>query len=307
VWDTIRAMTWLELLTLSLAAAWNLATYWILLRLTLPGLSWTRAMVVTQSSTAVASTMPGGPAFGLGLAYAMYASWGFRRADIALALVVSGVGDLFAKLAMPVMALAALMVQGESDPALASASALGIVLLAVAATAFVAALRSDRSARRIGSALAGAASRARAWTGRAPVGDWGGSLARLRAGSAALLHGRWPLVIGASLLSHFSLFVVLLMALRHVGVSEAEVSWAEALGTFSLVRLVTALPITPGGLGVVELGLSAGLVVAGGPRSPVVAAVLVFRALTYLAQIPIGAATYLAWRHGRGRVAPARR
>jgi hypothetical protein len=79
-----------------------------------------------------------------------------------------------------------------------------------------------------------------------------------------------------------ALFLVLLIALRHVGVSGGEVAWAEALGAFAIARLLTALPITPGGLGFIELGLTADLVVAGGPEVPVVAAVLVFRALTYL-------------------------
>jgi len=47
---------------------------------------------------------------------------------------------------------------------------------------------------------------------------------------------------------------------------------------------------------VVELGLTAALAGAGGDREQVVAAVLVFRALTWLLPIPIGAATYLGWR-----------
>jgi uncharacterized membrane protein YbhN (UPF0104 family) len=47
------------------------------------------------------------------------------------------------------------------------------------------------------------------------------------------------------------------------------------------------------------LGLSAALVYAGGPHAEVVAAVLVFRALTYLVQIPFGAVTYAYWRHSR--------
>ena len=98
-----------------------------------------------------------------------------------------------------------------------------------------------------------------------------------------------------------ALFLVLLLALRHVGVAEAEVSWVEALAAFALVRLASALPITPGGLGVVELGLAAALVLAGGDRAQVVAAVLVFRALTFLLPIPIGACTRLLWRRTQRR------
>jgi uncharacterized membrane protein YbhN (UPF0104 family) len=46
------------------------------------------------------------------------------------------------------------------------------------------------------------------------------------------------------------LFLVLLLALRHVGVSQRQVGWIEALAGFALVRLLSAFPITPGGLGV---------------------------------------------------------
>ena len=65
------------------------------------------------------------------------------------------------------------------------------------------------------------------------------------------------------MVSHLSLFFVLLHALRHMDVTSQQVGWAEALGAFTLIRLVTALPVTPGGLGLVELGLTAALVLAG--------------------------------------------
>jgi uncharacterized protein (TIRG00374 family) len=79
------------------------------------------------------------------------------------------------------------------------------------------------------------------------------------------------------------------------------VSWIEALAAFALVRLLSAFPITPGGLGVVELGLAAALVLAGGDRAQVVAAVLVFRVLTFLLPVPIGAVTWWLWRRSEGR------
>src|SRR5438552_14951548 len=44
-----------------------------------------------------------------------------------------------------------------------------------------------------------------------------------------------------------------------------------------------------------------GLVLAGGGRTEVVAAVLVFRFLTFFLQIPLGGFTYLAWRRGLDR------
>lgn len=81
---------------------------------------------------------------------------------------------------------------------------------------------------------------------------------------------------------------------------------------FDFVRLLSAIPITPGGLGVIELGLIAGLVTAGGERPEVAAAVLVYRALTYLLPVPVGVVCYVIWRrakqwrraHRRGPTSP---
>jgi membrane-associated phospholipid phosphatase/predicted Ser/Thr protein kinase len=98
------------------------------------------------------------------------------------------------------------------------------------------------------------------------------------------------------LVSHLSLYVVLLACLRAVGVSDAEVSWAQVLVVFSFARLATAIPVTPGGAGVVELVLIAGLTAAGGDREQVTAAVLVYRALTWGLPILVGIGCYLWWR-----------
>jgi uncharacterized protein (TIRG00374 family) len=306
VWATLTEMTWLELLTLAAVAAWNLMTYWILLVTVLPGLGLTKAMIVTESSTAAANALPGGQAIGLGIAYRMYASWGYSRPSIALALVVSGLGDLFAKLAMPVMALVFLSYYGDADAALKTASLVGVVLLVAGVGLFVSLLNSEASARRVGGALANIVSFAGRALGRPPVSGWGDAMVRFRTETVGLLRKRWPAVLGASLLSHISLYFVLLLSLRHIGVSESEVGWAEALGAFAFVRLLSAIPITPGGLGIVELGLSASLVLAGGDEAQVVAAVLVYRALTYLLQIPFGAVTYLYWQHAQARQVPLR-
>ena len=93
-----------------------------------------------------------------------------------------------------------------------------------------------------------------------------------------------------------ALFFVLLLCLRNLGISETEVSTAQAFAVFSFGRLISALPITPGGLGVIELGYIGGLVAAGGDKAAVVAAVLLFRTLTFGVQIPLGGFTYLIWR-----------
>jgi hypothetical protein len=82
------------------------------------------------------------------------------------------------------------------------------------------------------------------------------------------------------------------------GPNGAEVSSAELLGIFALGRLLTAAPITPGGLGVVGLTYITGLVLAGGYqiRAQAVAAARLFRLFTYGLQIPLGGITHLIWQ-----------
>ena len=159
-----------------------------------------------------------------------------------------------------------------------------------------------RSDSGIGEATAVALANGVAWlrrlVRRPGRPDWARGAVAFRAQAITLLHGRWHWLTLTTLASHLSLFLVLLLALRHVGVSEDEVSWIEALAAFALVRLLSAFPITPGGIGVVELGLAAALVLAGGDNAQVVAAVLVFRLLTLVLPVPIGAFTWWLWRRG---------
>jgi uncharacterized protein (TIRG00374 family) len=102
-----------------------------------------------------------------------------------------------------------------------------------------------------------------------------------------LEHGWFP-ITAATVVSHLSLYLVLLVCLRDVGVSDAEVGWAEVLAVFAFARLATAIPITPGGAGVVEAVLITGLTAAGGDKAQVVAAVLVYRALTWGLPVLVG-------------------
>ena len=200
------------------------------------------------------------------------------------------------KLGMPVVALGLLVASGDGAGGLATAAVVGLVVLVLAIAGFAFGLSGERRAARLGRALASVAEAVRRVVRRPGRPDWERGAVAFRAEAITLLRGRWHWLTASTLVSHLSLFLVLLLALRHVGVSESEVSWVEALAAFALVRLLSAFPLTPGGLGVVELGLAAALVLAGGEEAPVVAAVLVFRVLTFLLPIPIGALTWWLWR-----------
>ena len=117
VWTAIRDLTPVEIAVLALAAIWNLCTYWLVMVATMPGLTYPQAAVVTESTTAVSNTVPGGGAIGIGMSYAMYSSWGFSRSRSSVSLLVSGLWNNFAKLAMPVLALAIVALQAARPAA----------------------------------------------------------------------------------------------------------------------------------------------------------------------------------------------
>ena len=177
-----------------------------------------------------------------------------------------------------------------------AASLAGIAGLIAAVVVFALMLRSEEVARRFGLLAGRVASRLLRLVGRPPVAGWELATVKFRARTVDLVEHRWLAITATSLVSHLSLYLVLLAALREVGVGNAEVGWAEVLAVFAFARLATAIPITPGGAGVVEAVLITGLSAAGGDKAEVVAAVLVYRALTWGLPVLVGVVCLLWWR-----------
>jgi uncharacterized membrane protein YbhN (UPF0104 family) len=300
VWAEITAMTPLELAALLVIVAWNLATY-ALVPVT-AGLSFWRIMMVTQAATAAANTVPTvGPAIGTGLTYRMLGSWGYSRSRTTTAMLVSGVWNSLVKLGLPVLALTLVALQGDASARRVSAALIGIAGLVAAIVLFVLLLRSQELAHRFGLWVGLAASRLLGLVGRPPVAGWELATAKFRARTLALLQGRWLPITVATLISHLSLYLVLLVSLRQVGVSDAEVAWVQVLAVFAFARLATAVPFTPGGAGVIEAVLITGLVATGGDREQVTAAVLIYRALTWALPILLGVCCWLWWHQSQLR------
>jgi uncharacterized protein (TIRG00374 family) len=252
---------------------------------------------VTQTTTSVANTLPAGGAIAIGLTYSILDSWGFSATSIALYVGVTGIWNIFAKLALPVVALAALALVGRLTPIYVTAAIVGVGVLTGAVLMFVLIFRSEALARRVGGWLGRVASSILRLFRRPPVHDAEERAARFRRDTIELVEHRWVLLTATTLLSQIALFFVLLLSLRHMGVPASEVSTVEAFAVYSFSRLLSAVPITPGGVGVIDLGYIGGLVAfSPGSDAQIVAAVLIFRLLTYGLQIPIGAFTYLIWR-----------
>ena len=297
VWTAMSTLTPIEFWSLTAAMLFNLYTYWLANQAALIGLSLKKAAVVTQTSTTVANTLPAGGALAIGISATMLNSWGFTAGEITLYVGVTGIWNIFAKLALPVLALAFLVLTGSTDPALVTAAAIGIAFLAVAVFLLVMVFRSEQMARRVGGGIGKILSGVRKLFRKPPITDMGDRAVKFRRETIILVRRRWFRLTWTTLLSQVALFFVLLLALRHMGVSEQEVTTAQAFAVYCFSRLLSAIPITPGGVGVIDLGYIGGLGAFDTPeKAQIVAAVLIFRVLTYGIQIPIGAFTYLYWR-----------
>lgn len=91
--------------------------------------------------------------------------------------------------------------------------------------------------------------------------------------------------------------VILLVALRGLGVG-AELGTLEFARVYFVVTLLSSFVPVPGGIGVVEAGLTGALVAAGVAAPTALAGVLVYRLLTYVTPIIVGATLYGVWRAG---------
>jgi uncharacterized membrane protein YbhN (UPF0104 family) len=238
----------------------------------------------------------------------MYASWGFGVGAVALSAMATFVANMSFKLLLPAISLGILAATGEASGDGLPAAIAGLAAFAVALAVLALTLRSERFARGIGNASGRVA---RVFLRRADrvagTRAWGDSAVEFRGRVTGLFRTRGWMLAAAEVVSQLSVYLVLLASVRFTGTPDSVVSWAEVLAVFAFVRLATAMPIIPGNIGLAELGYIGGLVLAGGSRPASVAAVLVFRFLTFFAQIPVGGVTYVIWQRKTGWRVPSKR
>ena len=288
VWIVVKQLSWQWGVALLVATAFNLATFAPPWQVVLPGLSFFRAMEVTQASTALSIVVPGGIAVGAAGSYGMLRRSGFATRDIARAITLTSLWNQFLNLTFPIVAVFLLTISGSQTAALATVAFIGVAVLGVVVATFVTVLVSDRLARDLGDLVARLWNWARGKLRRGPV-SWGGaSFERFRRDAGDFLARRWHLLTLTSLAGSLTVFAVLLVSLRAFDVPASQVSVIEAFAAWALMRIIGTIPITPGGIGIIELGLTGALVGFGGNNAGVVAAVLVFRFLTMVPTLVLG-------------------
>jgi uncharacterized membrane protein YbhN (UPF0104 family) len=296
VWHQVRLLGWPWLLALLVVATFNIATFAVPWMIVLPGLGFVRALKMTQASTAFSLVVPGGAPLGMAASFAMLRSAGFDRSRSSLAVALTGVWSQLSAFLFPVIAISLLAAQGTASSKLRLAAILSIVLLLLVAVPVGAGMWKARFSQLFGDAVAQAITQLRRLARKAPVAWSGESLVRYRADLLRLMRQTWPSLTVATLLNQLAGYLILETAVRAVGIPLSEVSIPETFAAWSVVRLVTSLPLTPGGIGIVELGLTGMLVGFGGQHTAVVAAVLIYRALSIIPTLAVGLLASVTWK-----------
>jgi uncharacterized protein (TIRG00374 family) len=296
VWAVVRELDRAWLLAFAAAVVVNVFTFAPPWMLALPGLRLRQALPFTQASTALTYVAPGGGLVGMAGSYGLLRAWGFRSGEVARAVTLTGVWNQLANLLLPIVGVLLLSIEGEQDAVLTTAAVVGGIVFTVAVGLLTLVFWSNALARGVGEISERLVNRALHAVRRALVSGWPDRLVAFRHGTVALIRRRWPALTVAAVVGNLAVFAILLVALRAVGIGSSQLTWIEAFAGWSLARTLQLIPLTPGGVGPVELGLTGILVGFGGPNASVVAAVLLYRAFTVLPTLLLGLATMAAWR-----------
>lgn len=292
-WSVVAAVPILELIGLVGLWALGLLSHTITLTAALPSLTHRRALTLSLTGSAVANVLPLGGAAGIALNGRMAKQWGYGVDQFAAFTVVTNVWDVLAKLALPLTVVPAIaFATGVSIGPVLGPALLASVGLAAGCAAIVAMLSGPSAAARVGGVLEGAAHgllRAVRSSRRVRLRA---ALVDLQASCSSVVRTRWMRLSLGMVLYTALLFALLWACLAVTGAALAP---AVVLAGFAVERLLTLAGLTPGGAGVVEVGLTGALIGLGGPAGSVVAGVLLYRALTYGLEIPVGGVGLAVW------------
>jgi uncharacterized protein (TIRG00374 family) len=296
VWSVIKGLDPVWLIALGVATLLNIVTYAPPWMVALPGLRFRQALPFTQASTAITFAVPGGGLVGMAGSFALLRSWGFAAADVTRAVTLTGVWNQLSNLLFPVLAVFMLTAEQETDAGFTTLAFVGAAIFGTVVLALGLVLWREDFAEAIGDLAAAWTSRFLRRVGRGPVGWSGDSFARFRNDTVGLLRRRWHVLTLAALVGNLTVFLLLLVSVRAVGISASELTWVEVFAGWAVGRVLGLIPLTPGGIGVVELGLTGTLVAFGGANAEVVAATLIYRFLSIVPTLVLGGLTMLVWR-----------
>lgn len=270
------------------------------------GLPARRGVLASLGPRAIASVIPG-PS-DLPMRYAMYQSWGVPTNEAATAVAASGIFSVGSQLALPALAGVLIFFGDVQLSGFASVIVIATLVLAVAIVVIAFVLGSDRRTRWAGDRLDRPVRRlARLVRKDPPERPLGEVLADQRRLTVDYLADKWLPTSAATVLTIGAKCSLLIMSLRWMGIPESDLGWTEIFAVFAIVAGLNTIPIMPGGAGVSEVAYVGMLTPLAGSEwvNQVVAGVLLYRVLTWIALIPTGFVALGVWKYSVRGSTPA--
>lgn len=278
-------------MTLLGALAWVASglVFWALIE----GLSVVRSTMSWLILAGIGSSVPFGP-WNMGVLWVVVRGWGTGNAPATSGIAIYGVVNELSRLFLPLFAIVILALTGD----LASSTNAGAawVIAIVSAVAFVVLIgliigivRSERVADWFGRTGQRIVSSVLRRLGRTGSPDVSGSIYRFRDQLGLVIVRRGLRSLTVAILSQFVWTIVLIAAMRVCGVPESALSLAEIFGVYSLVMVITIIPLSPGGAGVPELLFISAFSAITGPQyqAAVTAGVFLYRIYYFFIPIPL--------------------
>jgi uncharacterized protein (TIRG00374 family) len=260
-------------------------------RIALRTKAWFSVATSQLAGNAISLIVPGGAAVGAATQFRMLATAGNDTTTAVGGLTAFSLLGIAGLLALPIFVLPAILAGTPIAGGLETAALLGLVGF-IFFTGFAAAvLALDGPMRWAGRVIQAARNR---WRRKAvPMTDLPDRLVRERNRIRDVLGRRWK---AATLLSSGRLFLDFGCLLATIRATGARPNPSLVLLAYAVAGLLALIPITPGGLGIVEAGLSGLLILAGVPGVDAVVATLAYRIISYWLPIFVGPFAYLAFR-----------
>jgi uncharacterized protein (TIRG00374 family) len=289
-WRSLQHLTWYWAALALVTEAASFALLWQLDRLALHVKSWFVVGSAQLAGNAVGKIVPGGGATATAFAVDMLRRAGVGVGQAASALAAATSLQVGTRLALPVLALPAILGGTRVAHGLATSAYLGLAVVILLVIAGVLAFAFDRplasTGRGLQRVLNGTVRRHR------KINDLPQRLLAERDFVRGTIGEHWRAALLSAAGSTAFDFGALLCALRAVG---AEPQPSLVVLAYAGAGLLALIPLTPGGLGFVEAGLVGTLTLAGVPAQDAVLATLTYRLVSYWLPIPVGGIAYVVF------------
>jgi uncharacterized protein (TIRG00374 family) len=281
-WKDITRFSIGSLAAMAVLQAASVACLWALQKVALHVRRWRPVIASQLAGNALSKVAPGGGALGSALQYKMLVQGGCPPASTVGGLTAANLLVFAMVLALPVLALPALL-RGGVNRDLLETAVIGLVVAVVATGAGGVLLSTDRPLAWIGRTVQRIRNRIRRHS--PPLEALPARLLRERDRILETLGPRWKRALLATAGRWGFDYATLLAALAAIGSHPRP---GLVLLAFCGAQVLAQIPVTPGGLGFVEAGLTAMLALAGVSAGDAVLATFAYRLFSYWLPLPLG-------------------